>query len=192
VTTSFTELGELLSSIKPFAPEAHIAGGAVRDLILNRPVKDIDVFISSKNLFAVRNVILQRSPHEVNVHGTEYFDWDPTIHTVAEYDGGGLTPVNLIGLNIDDLTIDKNIRRFDLGLCWTAFNGTTCVSTPEFWHDVDRKEFTVRSCRNETQFSHTLRRHNRLKVKYDWPLVVPPEFEKFDTRLSFDDLGDLS
>lgn len=126
----------------------------------------------------------------MDIKGSEYFEWDPTIETVSEYRGAiGVTPVNLIALNIDDLTIDKNVRRFDLGLCWAAFNGTTSVVAPEFWFDVERKEFTVRTCRNEQQFAHMLRRYERLKAKYDWPLVVPQEFEQFRPKL--DGIDDL-
>lgn len=191
-TTSFTELGDILSSIHPFAPEAHIAGGAVRDLILNRPVKDIDLFVSAENALAVAQKIKQVRPFFVSVRGGDYFEWDPTIVEVAEYEGNGLLPINLISLNVPNLTIDKNLQRFDLGLCRVAHDLTGIIYTPEFWHDVDRKQFTVCACRNETQYGHTLVRYGRLKGKYDWPLVTPPEFQKFVPTFDDLNLGDLS
>lgn len=189
--TSFTELGDILSSIHPFAPEVHIAGGAVRDLILNRPVKDIDLFVKASSFGAVRSMIeVHRTITDLK--GSEYFDWDPTIAVVAEFEALGLTPVNIIGLSVDNLTIDKNLQRFDLGLCRVAHDCTGIIYTPEFWHDVDRKQFTVRACRNETQYGHMLRRYGRLKAKYDWPLVSPPEFQKFVPTFDDLNLGDLS
>jgi tRNA nucleotidyltransferase/poly(A) polymerase len=42
---------ELLTGLqRQVAPEAHIAGGAVRDTILRKPVHDIDVFMADEHL----------------------------------------------------------------------------------------------------------------------------------------------
>ena len=35
----------ILSSIRRIAPEAHIAGGAVRDTLVGKAIRDVDVFM---------------------------------------------------------------------------------------------------------------------------------------------------
>ena len=37
----------ILNTIKGLCPTAHIAGGAVRDTLLERPIKDIDLFLDA-------------------------------------------------------------------------------------------------------------------------------------------------
>ena len=45
-----TDYATVLAKLQQVAPEAHIAGGAVRDTILHKPIKDIDVFMDDKHV----------------------------------------------------------------------------------------------------------------------------------------------
>lgn len=36
---------EIIKTIRSIAPQAHIAGGAVRDTILEKEIRDIDIFV---------------------------------------------------------------------------------------------------------------------------------------------------
>jgi tRNA nucleotidyltransferase/poly(A) polymerase len=49
VKTMF-DYAPLLTTLQAIAPEAHIAGGAVRDTILEKPIRDIDVFMKAHYL----------------------------------------------------------------------------------------------------------------------------------------------
>ena len=40
----------ILATLQQIAPEAHIAGGAVRDTILQKSIQDIDVFMSDEHV----------------------------------------------------------------------------------------------------------------------------------------------
>ena len=43
---------DVLATLQQIAPEAHIAGGAVRDTILKKPICDIDVFMKDEHVEA--------------------------------------------------------------------------------------------------------------------------------------------
>ena len=40
----------VLATLQQIAPEAHIAGGAVRDTILQKQIRDVDIFMSDEHV----------------------------------------------------------------------------------------------------------------------------------------------
>ena len=47
MTTTIYDYVDLLAELQAAAPEAQIAGGAVRDTLLEKPIHDIDVFMEA-------------------------------------------------------------------------------------------------------------------------------------------------
>ena len=48
--TLMSDYTTVLATLQQIAPEAHIAGGAVRDTILHKQIHDIDVFMEDKHV----------------------------------------------------------------------------------------------------------------------------------------------
>lgn len=179
------ECARILTALQAIAPEAHVAGGAVRDWLLERPVKDIDVFVSSDSPEAkVAKAVRKFRPVVERVVDGAYFASDRSVCGSVEYADREheLPPINIIRLT-GRHTIESNIARFDLGLCRAAFDGKEIITHADFRRDVRFKRFTVRKCENADQFALSLARFNRLEAKYPgWLFNVPEEFAHFDTR----------
>lgn len=169
----------ILRRITPFAPSAHIAGGAVRDMILERPVKDIDVFLPE----AVSPTKLDEALDGLYSRATinscdEYVYWNSEVGQTGELLPVDVTlpPLNLIWLK-SKASLDENLTRFDFGLCRAAYSlDRGLVASPEFVEDAAAHRFTVTCWRNAAQVHRTLERYRRIGAKYQgWPLVLPPE-----------------
>lgn len=179
-----------LARIQMVTPDAVIAGGALRDTLLGRPVKDIDVFASSE-FVASRAVALE-------LH--RLFDCPAKIvisEAWAEYnamlDGVAcaveVSPDNITGLPLQvilmdhPVTMQSAVERIDFGLCRVAHNGKELFLHPDFVHDQLHECFTIRRCRNAAQLWRSRGRHVRLQAKYQgWPLVLTAAALAHDQR----------
>lgn len=174
----------ILKSIQEVTPSAHIAGGAIRDLINDKPIKDVDIFVPAEapsghldsaldrhGLLFVREV-----PHP-------YFTHSPVVDSSLEYTDGDYysyetLAVNIIRLNQPKLNVIDNLNAFDFGICRAGYDGNEVFITDAFKHDLARKQFTLLHCNTEEQFANSMRRYARLKEKYaDWPLIVAEHLE---------------
>lgn len=174
-------LGILLAQCKTKSPNAHVGGGAIRDILLDRPIKDIDIFVGAKTAFGVKELLERKGCRLKHAVTAEYFVSDPNVLEAAEYAGWDY-PINLISMT-SEITMAENIERFDFGICRVAFDGITTVIPTSFELDAAAQHFTLRKCENEMQFGLSVNRHTRLQEKYvGWPMVVPDEFKKFDTH----------
>jgi hypothetical protein len=118
-----------------------IVGGAVRDTILGRPVKDYDVFVH-------HTTDLPDQFWEQAETRSEYSDLseDRELVVVARNNG----EIEVEGIPIDILigpSIEKFIDSFDFGLCKVAYAGTpgrAILLTPdEFIADYTNKTLTL-------------------------------------------------
>jgi tRNA nucleotidyltransferase/poly(A) polymerase len=50
MTRNIYDYAPLLATLQRIAPEAHIAGGAVRDTILEKSLHDIDIFMDDQHV----------------------------------------------------------------------------------------------------------------------------------------------
>ena len=182
---SLSYISAILSRVKKADPSAYVAGGALRDLFNNRPVKDVDVFVSAET--DIKNVERRFTTDFVRFHQTmssDYFDFaDPTVKWTQEYRphlSSFPVPVNIIALAPSHAPLMENIHRFDFGFCRIAYDGETITHTPEYSHDINNKVLTLRRCENEAQMDRSMARYARFFLKYPWPLVVPEEFKKFN------------
>jgi hypothetical protein len=179
----------VLASLQQIAPEAHIAGGAVRDTILKKQIADVDMFM--KDEYVDEAAALLRRVHSYVKVGewTQYLGFsDPAMTRVAKFEKADETiPICIIGLLPSYANATDNIARFDFGLCMVAFDGKKTIRAPEF--DQDERDHTFTLCRadNLAQFAYSMRRYEKIAaVRYvGWQLVVPDEFEDFAREHTF-------
>lgn len=90
----------ILAGLQKIAPEAHVAGGAVRDSILNRPINDIDIFLADRHVEDAAACL--RSSHGYVKVGEwkEYLGFsDPAMVRLAKFENADETiPLCIIGM----------------------------------------------------------------------------------------------
>jgi hypothetical protein len=180
---------DILASLQQALPhKIHIAGGAVRDTILGRPIRDIDIFTQATT--GDEAAALLRSDFgyvKVEERGTYLGFSDPIVVRVAKFEKDGeFIPVSLIGLK-ESLTIEENIKRFDFGICMAAWDGGEFKTTDAFKRDVGRRTFTLCRAANDAQFSYSMNRYSKLTAdRYNgWTLSVPNQFEDLAKEHAF-------
>jgi hypothetical protein len=179
-----SDLKNVLSRVQKVEPSAYIGGGALRDHLNNRRIKDIDIFVpETANLDKIEKLFVAAGTHKLTktTKSSDYFDFaDPTVVEAREYSPlyTGL-PINIIAMRETHFPIEVNMNRFDFGLCRIAFDGDTIITTPEYEHDRDNEVLTLRRCENQTQLDRSMERYERFRNKYDWPMVIPEELNKW-------------
>lgn len=155
--------------------DAVIAGGAVRDFLLGRPMKDIDVFLRSRGNVEDERIVKTAYPKAELQFNTdpEYSIQMPEVASVWNYQEGGLfadAPVQLIFLNGPDVTLPGMLERFDFGLCRAGFDGDIVV-TAAFVKDAFGMTMTLLYSPHP---AHSQRRYERLIRKYPYHRLVKP------------------
>ncbi|HVI68271.1 MAG TPA: hypothetical protein VM910_37680 [Bradyrhizobium sp.] len=171
----------ILATLQQVAPEAHIAGGAVRDTILQKEIADIDVFMSDEHVEAAA-ALLRSSCSYVKVgEWKQYLGFsDPAMTRVAKFEKADEPiPVCIIGLKPEFVNPHANIARFDFGICMVAFDGHEFIRTADFDQDAEEQTFTLYRADNEAQFVYSMSRFEKLTAnRYQgWTLAIPKEFE---------------
>jgi Poly A polymerase head domain len=167
----------------------HIAGGAVRDTILGRPIKDIDIFLHH-TAGDVAATLLRSEFGYVKLGEWKQYEFfsDPMVVRVAKFEKADETiPLCLIGL-AEDLNPHDNIKRFDFGVCMAAWTGGDSMFTNgSFKRDVEGETFTLYRADNLAQFSYSMVRFEKLTAgRYEgWQLSVPSQFEKLAKEHTF-------
>jgi hypothetical protein len=178
----------ILGTIQDLCPTAHIAGGAVRDTILDRPIKDIDLFLSDGATESAAQLLRTRFGYVKVGEWARYEGFsDPVVERLAKFENAGeATPLCLIGLKAP-LSMRANLERFDFGVCMIAWDGVQIMRTDEFDRDVENKAFTLHRADNQQQFDYSMSRFRKItKDRYaGWTLSVPKDFECFAREHSF-------
>ena len=120
----------ILSAIRDLDPTAHIAGGAVRDTLLERPIRDVDLFLDESPPTR-RRQLLRSQFGFVKVGEWKSYEMfsDPAVVRVAKFEKADETiPVCLIGLNhrvtrARTIGMQDNLARFDFGVCMAGWDG---------------------------------------------------------------------
>jgi hypothetical protein len=168
----------------------HIAGGAVRDTILDRPIKDVDIFLHHSAGDAAAALLRTEFGYVKVGEWEKYEDFsDPMVVRVAKFEKADETiPVCLIGL-AENLDPYKNIGRFDFSVCMAAWQGgsTAMITNNHFKRDIESKTFTLRRADNLAQFSYSMVRFEKLTAdRYQgWKLSVPDQFEELAREHTF-------
>jgi hypothetical protein len=181
-------------------PEAIIAGGALRDLVNDKPVKAIDIFVSDHNEVTVNGNFglildsLEEFHHRlakaigdpnwsytVSRSAPEYLEsMDDQVVEVLSFNAPGITlPVQVVVLK-DASNPWEVLKRIDFGICQIGHNGKATLATPEYTIDKVNHSFTLCRCESKAQMARSMQRYERLSAKYpDWELVVPDHMMQF-------------
>jgi len=184
-----SDYATVLTTLQQIAPEAHIAGGAVRDTILQKQIHDINVFMSDEHVEEAA-VLLRSSCSYVKVgEWKQYLGFsDPAMTRVAKFEKADETiPVCIIGLLPQFASPENNIARFDFGVCMAAFDGKQTIRAAAFAQDEKAKTFTLCRADNQAQFAYSLSRFEKIITsRYKgWSLVVPRQFEDYAKEHTF-------
>lgn len=170
----------LLAALREVSPDAHIAGGAVRDTLLDRPIKDIDLFLDNQHIVEAAKLLRTKFGYVKVGEWTSYGEFsDPAVIQLAKFEKADETiPVCLIGLD-KAYTLAGNVSRFDFGICMAAFDGEQVHQSGRFNAEVSEKTFTLYRADNQAQFNYSLKRFETISARYTgWELVIPEEFEE--------------
>ena len=154
----------VLATLQQIAPEAHIAGGAVRDTILQKQIHDIDVFMADVHVEEAA-ALLRASCGYVKVgEWKQYLGFsDPAMTRVAKFEkADATTPVCIIGLLSAFVSPEDNLARFDFGVCMAAFDGKETIRTAEFDQDAESETFTLHRADNLKQFPYSMSRFKKI------------------------------
>lgn len=179
------EWKDILEAVQVYFPQAVIAGGALRDLYHDKPVKDIDIFIPvcccEENLYA--DQAFQLDPNfktiATNVYGQEGNEAMPgfrclyVIYRLTQYS----IPVELIFIQAEE--DGKNVSSaFDINICQVEYNGNWVTTSIAFCLGVETKIIT--SC-NVNRADRQEGRIRRMKDKYpEYMVLIPEEDIPFD------------
>ncbi|QHO72312.1 hypothetical protein ACH79_06415 [Bradyrhizobium sp. CCBAU 051011] len=171
----------ILKTIRGLCPTAHIGGGAVRDSLLERPIRDIDLFLDDAFTDDAATLLRSKFGYVKVGQWTSYEHFsDPAVVRLAKFEKADETiPVCLIGLK-ETCGMQGNLSRFDFGVCMAAWDGDDVCTAPEYFADVHGKTFTLCRADNQPQSDYSLSRFHKLTAdRYSgWDLVVPAEFEE--------------
>lgn len=175
---------DILAEAQAVAPSAVLAGGALRDRALDRPIKDLDIFIqasSEREADAIMEELkgvgfrVKYEPSELTCYPE---DQNLEVVCVADVEGCAL-PVQLI---FTTWPTDRIVERFDYGVCRIAFDGQKIVCPPEFDEDAKAKVFRLRRDRpTPASMRGSVHRFARLtNDKYAgwtwWPFESPEQW----------------
>lgn len=167
----------ILKTVKTRMPEAVLAGGCLRDMIVlpDSAVKDLDIFITTQgrrlpwiaealmDLFPAIQVRPLSSLETYHVNFTE-------VREVWNIIGVGLTPIQVIALDME-VTPFAIMQRCDFGICRISYDGRVLHLHDHFLQDLRRREFTLR--RNTVPFSHAVRWQGFKHRFPGWRIVAP-------------------
>jgi tRNA nucleotidyltransferase/poly(A) polymerase len=180
----------LLLAIREVCPSAVLAGGALRDLLLDRPIKDLDIFINARAMQLADEAIaalrlagftvefdpcdLTAYPEDQNLEVVAVATLS-TPEDLAPFAGLRVLPVQLIFTNWDTSRITD---RFDYGICQVAYDGETITFGDHFNSDRIEEVFRLRRDRpTPVSMRGSVHRYARLVNKYPgwtwWPYDVP-------------------
>jgi Poly A polymerase head domain len=181
---------DLISDLRKISPQAHIAGGAVRDTIIQKPIRDIDIFADTADVEALAARLRAKHGYVRVGQWTQYNGFsDPAMTCVAKFERPDEEiPVCIIGLQSGYAKPSRNIARFDFGICMAAFTGELpYVLSRDFINDSDENTFTLCRADNAEQYAYSMVRFERLRAdRYQgWRLAIPEQFKDLGERREF-------
>jgi hypothetical protein len=179
----------ILAALQQIAPEAHIAGGAVRDTILHKPIHDIDVFMRDDHVEQAAALLRSHCSYVKVGEWKEYLGFsDPAMTKVCKFEKADeVIPICIIGLRPEFAGLKDNIARFDFGICMAAFDGKQTIRTEEFDRDEEVHDFTLCRADSLAQFAYSMHRFEKITAQRyaGWTLSVSSQFEEFAREHAF-------
>lgn len=174
IPPAWRELIDNLKSVGFF--EACIAGGALRDLDNERPVKDLDLFVTDRGEHTYDMLVKALGPGTSIIH-RNYAASYPGFADVAEV--WSFTPHDIripVQVVCTELRHGPQavIARCDFGMSRIAFDGEKVIMHEDYRLDKALKRFTLCRCDDTEQFERSFARWQRLREKYpEYVLHVP-------------------
>src|SRR5262249_9197287 len=161
---TFNDYTTILAALQQIAPEAHIAGGAVRDTLLQKQIRDVDVFMSDEHVEEAAGLLRSACSYVQVGEWKQYLEFsDPAMTRVGEFEKADeAIPICVIGLRPQFTSPRDNIARFDFRVCMVAFDGKQTIRTAEFDQDEKARTFTLCRADNRAQFTYSMSRFEKL------------------------------
>lgn len=176
----------LMARVNQVAPSAVLAGGALRDLNNDRPVKDLDIFIHGEEDVDAALKLLESLGYVVSVtFSGDYVDAAKDVSFAYAAKRAGEIDINIVELR-DPTSPLQCIERMDFGICQVAYTGHPeggIIATASYWNDVANQTITMTRADSLAGFKWSMRRYERLAHKYPWRLVVPDEYACFEEAM---------
>ncbi|MDF0504855.1 hypothetical protein POK33_29400 [Burkholderia cenocepacia] len=185
------QFDSILAQLQEVGVKGLIAGGAVRDHILGKPVKDIDVFVAHdsdvvsklQTAFGVLHVSPSLAAEYIGEAGQS------EVQHVYEVSFGddpfgqfNRAPTQVIVLAPGMDPLDR-VKHHDFGICQCWYEGSpngVMASTEAFLDDYRQKFFTLSHCEDQQQFDRSMRRWERFKERFpEFSLYVPFRFREY-------------
>lgn len=168
------EWDEVLKNIQQVFPGAIIAGGALRDLILDVPIKDVDIFIPVE-CFEF-DTVAAMFPKKL-CRNDDVLNSEPWLHPDHEY--GRTANKEDTGRNIhviyqwesETTKYDfifcspeaADVNTFDINICQVSYDGTTINSTEAFLKGTVERHIQVL---NVNRTDRNKKRMDRMRTKF--------------------------
>lgn len=188
-----TGLVSLMNDIKASTgAQTVVCGGAIRDALNFRPVRDIDLYCHWQSYVKVYELLNGRKPDEDDLN-----DWSPDnpayVHQTImwqeefQFDKKRMRPlpdnipdrINLIGVQdskpwkgrSDKGLIGHIISKYNFGICMIGM-GANGVVTADARYEKDIKNQTITLYRSEWGRDASIAQYLKLSKKYEsWPMV---------------------
>ncbi len=188
---------EVLTSVQKEFPDAFIAGGFFRDIELDMPPNDLDIFIGQEGddqqdkykKFHSRMRKVNKHLRDAGLIGTNNAHMAPFYDQLFVEDERPLVgvamykcdtqddqpkpqlthPIQVIAMSADGFSLDKIIEDFDIGICQIAHDGKVLRKTARFDDDVALKRLVITRSRSFPCFRRTVARLEKMLER------IPPE-----------------
>jgi hypothetical protein len=160
-------LASVLAEMRKTYPDAIIAGGACRDILLGRKSKDIDVFTA-----------LPIDP-DLLMHPKSADEYEASGGRICGVTNPFDLPCSPIPVQVvwvvppDETKTESCVDQFCFGINQTWFSGGAIEVTSNFQKDAEEKQVTVTYCFSAFEAARLMKKHNNLLDRYEWPLMIP-------------------
>ena len=158
-------IGEIFDKVRILYPDAVIAGGCMRDFLLKKKIKDIDIYTRCfSNEFCYTRLadlgFVLLSQEGCN---KSYSNRDTMVKKYKYKD----IPVDIIHISSHAYmtTAEYIVEGFDYGICKVFFDGEKVHKLPEFIEDEKNKTITLLSDSKAEQ-TRVIEHYKRIKAKY--------------------------
>jgi hypothetical protein len=179
----FDTLDNLLDiAVSVFGNNVMIAGGAVRDALLNKPVKDIDIFIQSKSVDQDLLEKFQKLTNSSYTKEANTYGYSNTISVVDVVDGTCGKPVQLVFV----ASLQKHFDSFSINLSKVKYTKDGLVMSTGFINDVKHKKITFTPTNlAAVDIQYQQQYLDRVAKKYnDWTIVNAQQLISYDQAIS--------
>lgn len=158
---------QALRTVQTVHPEAVLAGGALRDLILGGTVKDLDIFVGPTLTNLDEVLTIRYGWRRIKQCNMSYCALHVPISTVLTYSVPGLEyEVQIVQLTSLD-TPHAAIARMDFAACQVGYcSPSHWVYTPDALKDFLNRTITMREPDDHIQECRSLARAERFTDKY--------------------------